>query len=318
MTDSGENMKRALLKTSQLFFCCSALALFCSLPANAESDSKPAQVYKPGITISTTPIYQFETQLHNGNVAVYRQHTNVRWSTEISANTEIGLNLGYDYADYRFSGRTTLAGGIKPWGTIHALNLANSYKFNLSPEWSLIATPSVSISREENAGWGNALSYGGYAAMIRNIGPDLSLGFGAGVYNNLDRVSFFPGLAIRWKITDRLLLANPFRPGLTGPAGLEFSYRLDGGWDVGSGIAYRHNRFRLNNNSFTQDGIGDVTSLPAWVRLSRSLGGNFNFDLYSGVVLGGMMRVDDKNGYRLTSDRHQPAPFVALTISAKF
>jgi len=311
-------MVRTFLKTSHLLACCSALVLFCAQPATAESDSKPAQAYKPSISISTTPIYQFETPLHNGNVSVYRQHTNVRWSTEISANTEMGLNLSYDYADYRFTGKTTLAGGIKPWGTTHTLNLGNSYKFNLSPEWSLMATPSVSISREENAGWGNAVSYGGYAALIRNISPDLSLGIGGGIYNNLGRVSFFPGLAIRWRITDRLLLTNPLRPGLTGPAGLELSYRLDGGWDVGSGIAYRHNCFRLKNNSFTQDGIGDVTSLPAWVRVSHSLGDNFNFDLYSGVMFGGMMRIDDKDGYRLSSDRHQPAPFMALTVSARF
>ncbi len=312
-------MNNAFLKPSRLLVCCcTALALFCARPATAESDIRPAQHYKPNISISTTPVYQFETPLNNGNVSVYRQHTNVRWSTEISPITEMGLNLSYDYANYSFSGKTTLAGGIKPWGTIHTINLGNSYKFNLSPGWNLMATPSVSISREEDADWDNALSYGGYAALIRNISPKLSLGFGAGVYNNLGKVSFFPGLAVRWRITDRLLLANPFRPGLTGPAGLELSYRLDGGWDVGSGMAYRNNRFRLKDNSYTQDGIGNVTSIPAWVRLSHNLGNNFNFDLYSGVILGGVMRIDDNDGNKLSSDHHKPAPFVALSISAKF
>ncbi len=312
-------MKRTLIKTSYLLVCCcTTLALFCAKPATAESDSRPAQTYKPNISISTTPVYQFETPLQNGNVSVYRQHTNVRWSTAISANTEMGLNLSYDYADYNFSGQTNLAGGIKPWGTIHTFNLGNSYSVSLSPEWKLMATPSVSISREEDADWDNAFSYGGYAALVRSISPNLSLGFGAGAYSNLGKVSFFPGLAIRWRITDRLLLANPFRPGLTGPAGLELSYRLDGGWDVGSGMAYRNNRFRLKDNSYTQDGIGSVTSIPTWVRLSHGMGDNFNFDLYSGVMFGGVMRVDDKDGNKLSSDHHQPAPFVALSISAKF
>lgn len=229
-----------------------------------------------------------------------------------------GLNLTYDFADYHFSGPTALAGGLKPWGKIHTLNLGSNIRYELTPEWRLIVAPSVSISREDNAGWNNAIGYGGYASLIRDFSPNLSLGLGAGVFNNLGRVSFFPGLVIVWRITDQLLLSNPFRPGPTGPAGLELSYRLGDGWDVGTGVAYRRNRFRLNNSSFTSEGVGDVTSLPAWVRLSRNLGSNFNLDFYSGMVFGGMMSIDDNNGSRLSSDHHQPAPFLTLTISASF
>jgi hypothetical protein len=64
--------------------------------------------------------------------------------------------------------------------------------------------------------------------------------------------------------------------------------------------------FRLNNSSFTNEGVGDVTSLPTWVRLSRNPGSNYNLDFYSGMVFGGMMSIDDTNGSRLSSDHHQP------------
>jgi hypothetical protein len=312
-------MDRKFFKTTNLLVCCcTALALSYAGTAAAESYGRPAQEGKNKFSISTTPIYQFEAPLNNGNVSVYRQNTSVRWSREISADTEIGLNLGYDYADYNFSGNTTLAGGVKPWGTIHTFSLGNSYSINLSQEWKLLVTPSVSISREDGADWDNAFSYGGYAAAIYNISQDLSIGLGGGIYSNLGEVNYFPGVAVRWRITDRLLLANPFRPGLTGPAGLELSYRLDDGWDVGSGAAYRNNRFRLKDNSFTQNGIGQVTSIPAWVRLSKSLGKQFSLDMYSGAVFGGAMRIEDSNGSTLSSDHHKPAPFIALTVSGRF
>jgi len=251
-------------------------------------------------------------------VSLFRQHTNFRISGSISRETEVGLNLSHDFADYRFSGNTTLAGGIKPWGTIHTLNLGGSLQHELAPKWKILFTPSISASREDNARWDNAISYGGYAALTHDLTPVLNLGIGAGAFYNLNKTSFIVGLAIKWRITERLMLANPFRPGVTGPAGLELSYRLGGGWDIGSGMAYRHNRFRLNSSSYTQNGIGDVTSLPAWLRLSHNLGKNFNLDLYSGVILGGKLQIDDSSGSRLSSDHHQPAPFMAMTISARF
>lgn len=298
--------------------CCTFVILCVTNPAIAETESKPASDKQPAFSLSTTPVYQFKAPLHHGSVSVFQEHTNLRWSGEISSKLSVGLNLTYDFADYHFSGPTTLAGGFKPWGKTHTLNLSNTFRYELNPEWKLLVAPSVFISREDNAGWSNAVGYGGHISLIRDISPNLSLGIGAGAFNNLNKMTFFPGLMVKWRITDRLLLANPFRPGPTGPAGLELSYLIKNKWDIGMGMAYRHNRFRLNSNSYTRDGIGETSSMPAWVRFSRNLGNDFNLDLYSGVVFGGMMQIDNSSGSRLSSDHFAPAPFLALTASVKF
>lgn len=314
-------MNRSYLTVRNIFIIIVAVFTLCQAKSvTAAGEAGPVQKYGPAVSVSTTPIYQFETPLHNGSISLFRQHTNFRLTGAISKETEVGLNLSHDFADYRFTGNTTLAGGAKPWGAIHTLNLGGSLQRELAPTWKILITPSISVSREDDARWDNAISYGGYAALTHDFTSDLSLGMGVGAFNNLDKISFIAGLAIKWRITDRLMLANPFRPGVTGPAGLELSYRMDNGWNIGGGMAYRHNRFRLNSNSnsYTSNGIGDVTSIPAWLRLSHNLGKNLNFDLYSGVVLGGKLQIDDSNGSRLSSDHHQPAPFMAVTISARF
>ena len=88
-----------------------------------------------------------------------------------------------------------------------------------------------------------------------------------------------------------------------------------GGTGLAAGAGYRSERFRLNNSGFFGDGIGESSAIPAWVRISRSVGKNFNLDIYGGVMFGGKLSIDDSNGNRLTSEDYNPAPFLALALS---
>jgi hypothetical protein len=176
----------------------------------------------------------------------------------------------------------------------------------------------VQISREDGAGWGNAIEYGGSVSVTRDFGPNLTLGAGCAAFSELEQVSVYPVIVVNWRISDRLRLANPDRPGPTGPAGLELSYRIDDGWNVATGVGYRYERFRLNNSGLFRDGIGESSAIPAWVRISRSVGKSFNLDLYGGAMFVGKVSIDDSNGNRLTSDDHDIAPLLALAVSYRF
>jgi len=115
-----------------------------------------------------------------------------------------------------------------------------------------------------------------------------------------------------------LRLANPFRPGPAGPAGLELSYRIGSDWDLAAGAAYRSERFRLKNSGLFQNGIGESSLIPVWARISRNVGSNFYLDFYAGAMLGGVVSIDDRKGNRVTSDNYDPAPFLALAITSRF
>jgi len=299
--------------------CCLALCLALTAePAAAEPADDAAQDRSPSVTLSATPVYQFDSNLDKGgSVSVFRLLFDVNGNIPLSETFGIGLHFGYNYADYNFSGPFTFA-GAKPWDKVHTLEFGGSVGYDLTPEWSIYVAPTVQISREDGAGWGNAVEYGGAVSVTRDFGPNLTLGAGFAAFSELEQVTVYPLIVVNWRITDRLLLANPFRPGPAGPAGLELSYRIDDGWGVAAGAGYRGERFRLNDSGLFRDGIGKSSVIPAWVRISRSIGKDFNLDLYGGAMLAGKVSVDDSNGNRLTSDDQDIAPMLALAVSYRF
>ena len=282
-------------------------------PARAEPVAPPPQEGPPGLSLALTPVYQFDSSLNSGgSVSILRLLFDVNGNKALSEELGIGFHFAYDYADYHFSGPTTF-GGPNPWDKVHRLEFGGSVSYDLTPQWSLFIAPSLQFSRADDAGWGDALVYGGVVAVSKDITKDLTLGLGVGGFSELKEVTLFPMIMITWRITDRLLLANPFRPGPTGPAGVELAYRIGDNWDIGAGAAYRANRFRLNN-----DTIGESSSLPTWLRLSRKMGKEFNLDCYAGAMINGKFSIDDRNGNRFTSTSAGTAPFLALALSARF
>ena len=291
---------------------------FASTLALAEPADTTSSQEAPGLSLAVTPVYQFDSSLNSGgSVSVFHLLFDVNGNKALSKELGVGFHFAYDYADYHFSGPTRF-GWPNPWDKVHRLEFGGSVSYDLTPEWSLFIAPSLLFSRADDAGWGNALVYGGVVSITKDLSKDLTLGLGVGAYSEIEQVTVFPMIVIDWRITDRLRLANPFRPGPTGPAGLELAYQIGDGWDVGTGAAYRTNRFRLNRTGLFGDSIGESNAIPAWARLSRKMGNTFNLDLYAGAMLGGQMSIDNRNGSRLTSASVDPAPFLALAVSAKF
>jgi hypothetical protein len=308
---------RTLATTSILYFL-TICHMFSVAPSYAQSTEKVARNSKPSISLVATPLYQFEANLgRGGNVSVFRTFVDINSKIPLDDTLSIGLNFGYHYADYNFADPVSFA-GEKPWDKVHILRFGANVSYDLTPEWSLFVAPSVQISREDGAGWGSAIGYGGVFSLTRVFSSDLSLGVGVAAFSQLEELTAFPIIAVNWRITDRLRLANPFRPGPAGPAGLELSYKIGSDWDFAAGAAYRSERFRLKNSGLFQNGIGESSLIPAWVRISRNSHNNFYLDFYAGAMLGGVVSIDDREGNRITSDNYDPAPFLAFAISCRF
>ena len=307
--------------SSAMFSVC-LLAACMAFSTKSAAEDYPAEIVDvvetPYSYLSATPVYQFDSDLDDGgSVSVFRLLFNASRKITLSETLKARFNLGYAYADYNFSDPQAFA-GVKPWDKVHNLSFGGSLAYVLAPDWSILVAPKVEVSREDGAKWGNAFQYGGAVSVTREFGPSLTLGIGAAVFSKLEQVKAFPLLILSWQITDRLTLANPSPAGPAGPAGLELSYRLDDGWNMKAGVAFRSESFRLKNSGPYADGIGKFKSIPAWGCLSRIVGEHFKLDLYGGVMFGGEVRVDDSEGDRLASDDYDPAPFMALTISSRF
>lgn len=262
--------------------------------------------------------HEFEATVSGGgDVRISRAFVNAEAMRATGSRNLFGLGLAYDREEYTFSGPSGLA-ALPPWGTIHRVGFSPSMVRTISPGWRILVAPSVGYAGEEGADPGDAMVYGAVVSATKTVGPDLSLGLGAGAFRRIDRWRAFPFLSVRWRIGDRWRLSNPLRVGPAGPAGLELSYILDGNWEAAAGGAYRTHRFRLDEDGAVPGGIGETRGIPLFARLSRTWRHGWRADLYAGVVLGGKLALENGQGDRIASASSDPAPLATLIVTKTF
>lgn len=227
-----------------------------------------------------------------------------------------GVTLRYDYESWTFSGPSAF--GDAPWGTIHRPGIGASFVYATDAGIAFTALPSVQWAYASGASTGDALNWGAILAVSRTFSPDLTLGFGAGVYREIDKTVALPVLLVDWRINDRWRVSNPVPAGPAGGAGLELAWAPDDRWEFAAGGAWRKFRFRLDRNGPTPDGVGEKQSIPLLARATWRPTSATRLDLYAGVALAGQLTVYDRNNHELVSRDVDPAPVLGMTLRSSF
>jgi hypothetical protein len=178
--------------------------------------------------------------------------------------------------------------------------------------------PSVDSFMEDGAKASESLAYGAVLGAVKRFDPDRQLGFGLGVFDQIEKVRAFPFILVDWKLGDRLRLVNPLPAGPTGGAGIELNYRPDGDWVLGGGAAFRRVRFRLSDSGRFPNGLGEERGVLGFVHAGRPLGDSFQLDLYAGAIFGGELRLENSRGDTLVERDFDTAPFAGATLTARF
>ena len=141
---------------------------------------------------------------------------------------------------------------------------------------------------------------------------------GGGVFGGLEDVSGFPVIFVYWQINDSWRMGNPFRPGPSGPAGLEIVYTGFPDWEIGFGGGYRSNRFALDDVGVAPDGFGENSGAALFFRASRAVSQSGNIDLYAGTVVGGTLELENSGGNRIARTDYDPSFLFALAFSQRW
>jgi hypothetical protein len=269
-------------------------------------------------TAAITPVYQFDSDLDSGgNVGYAAVFTSIRGNWTLDSHSSLGLGLRFDSEDWRFNDIGTL-GGVQPWDRLYRVGISIPYSYTTDGGWRWTFSPTVEYSGESGASVSDSLEYGALVSGARRFHPDLTLGLGVGVYDRIEETRAFPFLIVDWRITDRLRLTNPLAAGPAGPAGLEISYTLGSGWDLGIAAAYRSFRFRLDENGPIPNGIGENQNVPLVARIGRNISHTLSFNLFVGATVAGNLRAEDQNGNRLYDVDRDPAALIGLSLAARF
>jgi len=280
-----------------------------------------AQAMKPGdVSASTaiTGVNQFSTDLDGGG--------DFRWAAgivsgnitrQLTPELGAGFSVRYDYDAWSF-GKPVAFGGKAPWENLNAPNIAGSLTYAITPDVLVGFVPSFGWSFESGANTGDALVYGAILSATKVFSDRLVLGIGASVVHQIDENKVFPFLIIQWQIDERWRLANPFRAGPAGGAGLELAYAIDDNWEIAGGGTYRSYRFRLKNDGPTPDGVGENRFFPVFARLTRKFGAPTKLDFYAGVSAGGRLSVNNAQGNEVARDDYKTAPAIGVTLSHRY
>ncbi|MFP4283041.1 MAG: hypothetical protein ACLFU2_10495 [Opitutales bacterium] len=264
-------------------------------------------------------LHQFEADLDAGGaLAISSGQFRLGTSLPLDRRSQLGFEVGYGFDHYDF----TLGGedswrARAPWKDIHRVELGVSYFRALENGWRVFVSPTIEAA-EESALDRDALTYALVAGGSTEVSENLQLGLGFVVATGQEDTTAFPFISIRWEFAENWTLQNPFRPGPTGPAGLEVAYAGED-WSVAVGGAYRTWRFRIDGTGATRDGIADYEGASVFVRYTWQMSELFALDLYGGAFVGAELEIEDANGHDLGLRTDvSTAPFLALTVSSRF
>jgi hypothetical protein len=234
----------------------------------------------------------------------------------IGERQRAGLTISYDHTAYDFTVPGAL-GQAKPWTDVQHLGAGPTLLLLGPAPWSFLVHPSADFFLEDGADWGKSLIYGGVLGVARSFGPN-RIGLGLSIYSRLEQLSVIPFPFVDWRLTRTLRLINPLPAGPTGGAGLELAFDPGGGFTLGGGAAYRSIRFRLRSDGPFPGGIGEEHAFLAFVHAGVRLGRMFMLDGYTGALLGGVLRVEDAGGHRISERDFDPAALVGVTVTGRF
>ncbi|MBY5922062.1 DUF6268 family outer membrane beta-barrel protein [Ferrimonas balearica] len=171
------------------------------------------------------------------------------YGAEIKYGTRLGpkwmvassVSLNRRYTD--FDANALFGGSLARFDHRDRIGLGFNAIHFLNPQWRIILSPRFQWAAAENASLSDGFSYGVLAGGMYQVNQDLQLGLGLSYLNDVKETKSFPILLVKWQITDKLKLDNPFDPGFAGRAGLELSYRWNPHFELGLGGAYRSDRF---------------------------------------------------------------------------
>jgi hypothetical protein len=263
-------------------------------------------------------LHQFKTDIDNGgefSVDRFFVQGGVTYSPQIRRS--VSLAFGYGYDAYDFSGSSGFV-ALQPWSHINSYRISMPVQWGLDEKWTLFFIPTLRSTAESGAELDDAVHGGGFAGFSYRFSDRLTLGPGIGAVTQIeDSASIFPVLLIDWKITDRLSLKTGRGTGATLGPGLVLDWRASEKWSLSLGGRYERLRFRLDDQGFAPDGVGEDRAFPIFGGINYTHSRRFQLSLVGGIELGGKLSLDDKDGNEIVSESHDPAAFIGLAFSLR-
>lgn len=297
------------------------LPLLCAVlftTATTCSDAQPPDIGL-GLALEAGAAFGADAGLDSGgDVGVDAWSVRLSGRRAVTDNLRLGLAAGLGEQRYRFSGDGGFS-GLRPWDDVRDARVSASVLWQPTDRWDLFAIPTLRWDAEAGASLGDGQIAGLITAASYKFNDRLSIGPGVGIFSELeDDTDFFPILAVDWRLTDRLSLRTGRGFGASRGPGLTFDWVANDQWSVSLGGRYQKDRFRLDDQGVAAGGVGQATSTPIYLAVSRKLGRIGRLRGVIGMELNGSLRLEDAHGDLMQRTDVEDAPFAGATFDLRF
>lgn len=292
-----------------------AFAVLASSPGFSQGVDVPATRLPENATTSIDASYGhlFQANMDDGG-EVERDSASLALSHRIKLSDDLGLSLqgGYQLSSYDFSGSSSAF----RWENIHEVRGVALLNWKLNEKWSLITAAAVFLHGESGADFSDGLTAGAGVGFEYRPNKDLKLGLLLAAASAIENsATLLPIPQVDWKFADnwrwRVNVLSAF--GGRG-IGTELSVTPTEELEIAIGITRQRKRFRLDDTGSLANkrGVGEESSMPAFVRIGYKPTPRILLDAMVGVAFNGQLRVESRTGNRIESKNFDPAPIVGF------
>ena len=308
MSDRKRRRGAGALGGSSLAALASVLLVTCAASAEASwQGSLTAGVVYQGWTDIDDPDGEFDFwEGHFTGSATRRLGEESRWG--------ISLQGEYRAFSYRFDGLPLDAG----WDDAHIVRLSPRLTYALDPKWTLFGGPIAEFSGESGADFSKSMRGGALLGFQWRPREGLMIGLGVLGMNQIGGDFLFqPIVLLDWQITERWRITTQSWTSRGGE--LSILYSLGQDWTLSLSGGRAQERFRLDGSEATVGkGVGEESSLPFTLMLSKLLSDRLELSVYAGVVVDGELRVEDQTGNNVGVSDYERSFFGGAAVKLSF
>lgn len=244
---------------------------------------------------------------------VLRANTTISASKELSPNVDVSLTLSYGFDNYDFDANSFFGSDV--WGQVHTYGARANLDVELNSDWTLFFGPAFQVSQESGAEFDESWIGGAFAGLIYKAQPGVVIGGGVGIFSEIqDQARFQPIIILDWEISSDVRLTSRTAVGLTG---VNVVLDLTENIDVAVGVSYLYKRFRMDDTGISPGGVGQETGVPVYLSGTYTLSSTSTISAYVGVVVGGEIEIENRDGGKTTDDYGVMGLF-GLSFSMRF
>lgn len=210
-----------------------------------------------------------------------------QWSSFFDASTQ--------YSVYNFEGSLAgfTPGGAEPFDNLYSAGISIGANYAHDDHWTYTGALRVSTGFGDGGEVSESLTYGGVGGFTYGFAPNVRLGLGIVATTRLDdefTVFPVPIVDVTFEMTDRLRLD------IGTLEGVRLGYEVSDTFEVGLGVSYDYNEYRLGNSGPAPGGVFRETTVPLMLEGVYVPNPDLEFRLGLSTLLYGDYELDDSNG----------------------